>query len=305
MDPLQGFDLNLLRALDHLLMVRSVTAAARAMSVGQPAMSKMLQRLREELGDPILVRAGREMVPTERAVALAVVVREAMDAARRAISPAHAFIPAEAVGRIRLAMADDAQAVLLTPLVERMQRLSPGLSLRVRRLDASTGADLARGDVHLVVLPDLSRLPGARMPNLSDFVVRPLYEDEFVVVASRGRRRRPRWTMASYAQAEHVLVTLTPGAESGFVDTILQQQGLKRRIAVTVPSFFDAAHIASTTPLVATLPARLARHVRWPLDVQAPPCALAQLAMLMVWHPAHTTPALAFVRKQLALGANA
>src|ERR1700760_1705587 len=104
-----GFDLNLLRALDRLLATRSVGKAARALAVGQPAMSKTLARLRTELRDPLLVRVGHAMVPTPRGASLIEPARAALAAPARVLAPPEPFDPRTAKGKVALALPEYAQ----------------------------------------------------------------------------------------------------------------------------------------------------------------------------------------------------
>lgn len=294
------FDLNLLRALEKLLTTRSVSAAARGLAVGQPAMSKTLSRLREHFGDPLLVRVGHAMVPTPRGAALIEPVQAALSAAGRALAAPEAFDPATARGQIAITMPEHAHTTVAVPLLERLQTAAPGIDLRIRSLSRTSRAEIVRGEVQLAILPDLSGLPGLPKPDLSDFVVRPLYGDRYAVARACGRRPA-RWTLDGYARARHVLVTSLGESDTGVVDAVLSGHGLSRRVVVTVPGFLQAARLVATTDLIATLPERFLRSTGFALDVQPPPCELPELPMLVGWHSRDTHDArLRWLREQLA-----
>jgi DNA-binding transcriptional LysR family regulator len=295
-----AFDLNLLRALERLLATRSVSAAARSLGVGQPAMSKTLQRLRGELGDPLLVRVGHAMVPTPRGAALAEPVGAALAAAGRVLARPEAFDPKTARGQFVLAMPEHAHTTVAVPFIERLEAAAPGLDLRIRTLTFASRVELARGDLHLAIVPDLSALPNLPKPDLSEFVVRPLYREEYAVVSAR-KRRPLRWTLDRYASARHVLVATLGENDVGVVDPFLEKLGMRRRVAVTVPGFLQAARLVASTDLVATLPERVAHTTGYPLDIQRPPLELPELRMLVGWHPRDTNdPRHRWLREQLA-----
>lgn len=277
-----GFDLNLLRALDRLLVTRSVSAAARSLSVGQPAMSKTLQRLRDVLADPLLVRIGHKMIPTARGTALMQPVAEALLAAGRVLAPPEVFDPAKATGKIAIAMPEHSHVTVAVPLVEQVSALAPGLDLRIRALTFATRAEIGRGEVALAVVPDVRELPHLPKTDFADFVVRPLYGERYAVVSAKKRTKK-KWTLGSYAGARHVLVASLGESDTGLVDKVLERHRLTRRIAVTVPGFLQAARLVESTDLIATLPERLAETAGYALDIQPPPCPIPALKMLMAW----------------------
>jgi DNA-binding transcriptional LysR family regulator len=263
-------------------------------------MSKVLQRLRDQIGDPILVRSGHSMFLTPRAASLVEPVTAALAAAGRVLAPPASFDPLAARGTFSVAMPEHVHTTVAVPLVERIQARAPGLDLRIRLLGLATRAEVVRGEVQLVVVPDLSALPHLPKPDLSEFVLRPLYREKYAVV-SRRRSRKKRWTLEGYAAARHLLVATLGESDVGVVDVVLARKGLKRRVAVTVPSFLQAAHLLERTDLVATLPDRFAATAGHALDIQKPPLALPDLPMLLGWHARDTQdPRHRWMREEIA-----
>jgi DNA-binding transcriptional LysR family regulator len=288
-DP-TSLDLNLLVALDRLLATESVSDAARALCVTQPAMSRTLARLRESLGDPLFVREGRKLVATDRARALREPVAEALRAASAVFTRPEAFDPKTAAGEFRLALGDEAQTAFAEPILTALWRELPRLDIRIHRLMRETVADARRGAIELAVAPDLSALPPiAGGVDLSEFVQRKLYDRRFVVVSSRDHPRR-RLDLEAYARADHLLVG--PDATGrGFVDDYLESHGLRRRVAATVTSFHTAAYVVARTKLISTLPEEVVATSQVKLVVAKPPLALPAIPMVLLWLPRHTNDA--------------
>jgi DNA-binding transcriptional LysR family regulator len=293
LDP--DLDLNLLRALDRLLTSGSVSVAARSLGIGQPAMSKQLERLRQVTQDPLLVRAGRTMVLTERALALKPAVQDALVAVEAALRAPARFDPSSAQGSFALAVGEESLAVLAVPLTRLFRAQVPGIDLRLRQLRRESLTELDAGRLDLVVMPDLRPLPGFSVPDVSRFVARPLFDERFVVISADRRR----WTLSRFLQAAHVLPAPLGENDVGTVDTLLARQGLKRRVVLTVPSFEAAVRVVAGSDLIATVPSRLAKALGGTFQAP-PPLELPELRINMLWHPRLTTdPRHAFVRTLL------
>ncbi len=291
----RDLDLNLLRALDRLLASGSVSGAARALGLGQPAMSKQLERLRQVTGDPLLVRAGRVMVLTERAVALRPAVQDALVAVEAALRAPGRFEPFTARGTFAIAMGEEALAVLAAPVTRLLLERAPGIDLRLRQLRRESFPELDAGRLDLLVMPNLQGFPGLSVPDLSRFVARLLFDERFVVISSRPRR----WSLSTFLEVGHVLPAPLGESDLGAIDVLLARQGLKRRVALTVPSFEAAVRVAAGTDLISTVPARLATVLGGVFQAR-PPLALPDLPISMLWHPRLTTDARhAFVRALL------
>ncbi|MDO8249459.1 MAG: LysR family transcriptional regulator [Rhodoferax sp.] len=251
-------DLNLLRVFDEVMTERSLTRAAQKLSITQPAVSNALQRFREAMGDELIKRSGREMVPTPRALALWPAVRDALRQLQEVITPSR-FIPAEANTTFVLAMADATAAKLMPGLVEVMDRDAPGVSIRVvplttrdpRRLLDAEAVDLAIG-YFPAAFADLTAR--AQAGEAVAFAHQRLYSGEYVCVM---RREHPLasepLTLDRYCAARHMLVSFS-GRPFGFVDEALALLGRERRIVLTVNQFFTAGKVVAHSNLLTVLP---------------------------------------------------
>lgn len=268
--------MELLPALHALLETESVTLAARRLHVGQPAMSRTLERLRAALGDELLVREGRRLVRTRRASELLPELAPLLASATRVLSPAREFSPGDALGVVTLALGDDMQALLAGALFERLRSAAPGLDIRVRPLGIESAREAQRGAIELAVLPDLrGQYP---IPALDELVLSVQYTRRFVTVS----RRRRKLDLKAFVQAEHVLVS-PQGEEGGYVDDALRLSGHKRRVAVSVPGFLAALALVHDSELVATLPDDVVRVLGPRLHRQACPVTTPELPICIGW----------------------
>jgi DNA-binding transcriptional LysR family regulator len=272
----ESLPIELLPALLALLETESVTLAARRMHVGQPAMSRTLEKLRAATGDELLVRTGRRLVRTRRATEMLPAVRSLLSSAERVLGPARTFDPRSAHGVVSLALGDDMQAVLSAPLLERLRREAPGLDIRVRPLAVDIARDALRGTIDLAVVPDMRAQYD--IPLFNELVLAPQYTRRFVTVS----RHRRRLSLQSFAAAEHVLVS-PQGEEGGYVDDALRALGKKRRVAVAVPSFLAALELVRTTDLISTLPDDVVSALAPRLHRQPCPVATPELSMCVCW----------------------
>lgn len=251
-------DLNLLRVFDEVMAERSLTRAARTLSLTQPAVSNALRRLRETLGDELVRRQGHGIEPTPRALALWPSVREALRQLQTAIVPTE-FVPGQAQSTFVLAMADATAAELIGGLSERLESEAPGVSVRVvplttrdpRKLLQDGMADLALG-YFPAVLTDLTAR--AQSDQVVSFEHQRLYAGEYVCVMRRDHPLAGQaLTLDAYCQARHLLVSFS-GRPYGFVDEALATLGRQRRIVMTVNQFFTAGRVVVNSDLLTVLP---------------------------------------------------
>jgi DNA-binding transcriptional LysR family regulator len=291
---LAGVDLNLLTALDALLDDPHVTRAARRVGVSQPAMSHNLRRLRELLGDPLLVRTPHGMAATARAEELRPAVRAALEAAEAVLQAAPAFDPARARRTFALAMADQAALQLLPALSARITAAAPGVTLQLRPFTADVTAMLADRELDLAISVFGDAPPQVR--------TEPLWSEDFACVLRHGgANTRGRFTLAHYLERSHLMIA-PRGRPGSVIDDLLARLGHTRRIAMLLPHFLVAPAIVAATDLVWTAPAKLARSLtrRYALAVRPPPFPIPPFILSMRWHlRLDRDPGLAWLRDQL------
>lgn len=294
---LSAIDVNLVVALDALLRERNVTRAAKRMGLSQPAMSHTLTRLREALDDPILVRVGRQMVLTERAEALAARVSALMQELEGlfGVRPAP-FEPRGSTRTFRLLLSDEAQLLLLPPLLRLLSKEAPRVSLDAAPLGDASVIDALRSGAR-----DLAIGPYAAAELPADLRREVLYRDRLVGLARVNHpKARGRVEMDAYLAAGH-LVLRSPG-ERDAVDELLARKGLSRRAAAVAPHVLVVPHLVAESDLVATLPGRVASAFETLLAVRSfePPFDIEAPEAVMVWHDrAHADPASRWLRSAL------
>jgi len=294
MSNLRRLDLNLLLTLDVLLSEHSVTRAAQRLNFSQPSVSVHLAKLREALGDPLLLPGPRGMRPTARAEDLREPLRQALEALERAVSPASEFDPATAGNMWRVAAADYGAAVILQPALIGMRAAAPGTRLAILQAVPSRIAQWAeRGEIDLA----LHTSEGAP-PRLHR---RRLFAERYVLVGRVGHprlKRRP--TLAQFCELDHVIVSPDGGGFQGITDDVLSKVGLARRVVLSVPHFLFVTSVLASTDLVAMLPSRLVRDTRR-LRVVEPPVNVPGFEMAMLWHErVHRDAAHKWLRETIA-----
>ena len=251
-------DLNLLRVFDEVMAEKSLTKAARNLSITQPAVSNALRRLRETLGDDLFRREGHGIAPTPFALVLWPNVRQALDQLQSALVPQQ-FIPAEARNAFVLAMADATAAELMGGLGQALEHHAPKVSIRVlplttrdpRNMLNEGTADLALG-YFPAVLADLTAK--AQSGEAVAFEHHRLYDGEYVCVMRRGHPlAQKNITLDEFCNARHLLVSFS-GRPYGFIDEALTSIGRHRRVVMTVNQFFTAGRVVVNSDLLTVLP---------------------------------------------------
>jgi DNA-binding transcriptional LysR family regulator len=245
---LSALDLNLLVALDALLHEANVSRAAMRIGLSQPAASHALQRLRDMLGDPLLVRVGSRMELTPRAQALRGPLAQTLDQVRGLFIPDD-FDAARSERQFRLMMPDLAVELLMPSLMEKITRLAPNVRIDVVpwRGPAIFTAEFARTIDLVISIGDAFR----------GFHRQRLYTDSDALAVRRrhaaGAKLKKRDVFLS---ARHVAVVIR-GQNEDLIDGWLRSKGIERRIALVVPGYIEALHVAARTDLVAFVPRRL------------------------------------------------
>ncbi|MDH0896011.1 MULTISPECIES: LysR family transcriptional regulator [unclassified Pseudomonas] len=270
------FDLNLLRVLDALLRERNVSRAAERLALSQPAVSNALNRLRDLLDDPLLVRVGRAMQPTPRALELEAPIRAALRQIEESLSGAERFEPARSRQRFTIALTDYAEMLLMPRLLAHLAGQAPGIRIDVQHLSPRLPSEaLEKGEIDLA-LGRFEALPPR-------FCGVPWMSETLQLVAHRDHPQlRDGLDLNTFLRLRHLWVH--GGQTRGMVEQWLGEQGLTREIVYTTPNYLQAAHIAASGDLVAVLPTRLARYFAGllPLTLHALPFELGPFQLEIV-----------------------
>lgn len=280
---LQTIDLNLLLVFEALMDERNVTRAAKRIGLSQPAMSNALARLRRTFDDPVLVRTPDGMLPTPRAQALIVPVRAALAQLRGALEERPVFDPAASQRTFHLLANDYVELLLLPQVSAALQKQAQEVKLHVYRprnlFHPPTAIDLADSfDLALGFFPDALTLESGIRSAV-------LWEEQNVCIARAGHPViRGGITLQQYVAAQHVAV-FYKAQGAGLIDTLLEQQGMARRVALLVPHFVSAPFVVTTSDLIATIPERLAKQfAELPLQVLPVPLEMPPFRLTMLWH---------------------
>lgn len=273
-------DLNLLLTLNAVLAEGSVVRAAQRLRLSPSAMSRALARVREATGDPLLVRAGRGLVPTPRAIELRERVGQLVQDAEAVLRPSKTPDLAHVVRTFTVQTSEGFVENFGPALVARISREAPAIRLRFLPKAGNGSAGLRDGLVDL----ETGVIGDEHPPELRTV---PLFHDRFVgVVRARHplSRTRGRLTPARYAGGRHIAIS-RHGRDHGRVDAALESLGLQRDVAIVVGGFSTALALAKASDLVATVPERHTGNLRhgmftFPLALTLPP-----LTVSMLWHP--------------------
>ena len=271
-------DLNLLVTLDVLLAEGSVARAAQRLRLSPSAMSRSLARLRATTGDPLLVRAGRGLVPTPRALELREQVRPLVQQAEAVLRPAERLDLKQLVRTFTLRTSDGFVENFGPKLIARIARQAPGLRLRFVPKPDKDSAPLREGTIDL----DTGVVGKTTGPEV---IAQALFRDRFIGVVRKGHPlSRGRITPARYAAGQHILVSRR-GLDQGLIDEALKPLGLDREIATIVGGFAAALALARASDLIASVPERHTGNMRtgmhsFPLPVPSP-----EFTISLLWHP--------------------
>ncbi|ULO23797.1 LysR family transcriptional regulator [Methylocystis sp. SB2] len=298
MTELHNFDLNLLVAFDLLMEEKNVSRAAERLFVTQSAMSHTLQRLRQQLDDPLLVKTPGGMKPTERALSLVDPVKALLRDIKRLIRAPEEFVPAQSRRRFVIAATDYMDLLVLPPLIERIALGAPGIDIHVKRTESPfPEADLEHNDLDVVLGFDAILKPPGYLSRTK------LFDDRMACVVGMQHMigKSGRLTLEEYVLRKHMLISRT-GTRVGLIDEWLAERGLARRIALIVPHFLSAPFIVAKTDMILSLPERIAIDFIGlaPLKIVSIPIELPAYDLVMVWHPLHDLdPAHRWLRDQI------
>ena len=291
---LNRLDLNLLHVFDTIYREGSLTRAAKALHLTQPAVSHSLSRLRDHFNDPLFTRQGNQMVPTPLARRFLESMRPGLTQIQNSVNQFHAFDPATQRKTYSLGLRDILESTFLPALMKRLTEY-PELevvSQRIARREMETQLAAGKLDFAVDVLLPVSNQTAHEL----------LRRDRLVVLARKGHPiARDTLTMEDYLNARHVLVssrTEGPGIE----DFELSRLGVRRNIRLRCQHYFAACRVVEETDLVLTMPETYARIIagRDGFVIMTPPADLPGLDVHLYWHKAYEKePALTWFREPL------
>lgn len=273
-------DINLrhLEVFEEIFRTRSVSRAAEALGIGQPAVSIALARLRERFGDPLFVRTSKGMEPTPTGQALIQPMRNALEAIGVALGHKSSFDPETARRTFRIRMSDISQLVLLPRLWAEIRSSAPRVEIDIAPLSDDTPDLLESGaaDLALGFLPQLE----------AGFFQQTMFGQHYVCMVSADHPRIGKSLTLRQFQTEAHAIVIGAGPGHAVVERELARQGIVRRVALRVPNYVGVAFIVEGTDLIVTIPKRLADvlqgHGRF--RVFRTPMPLPRYSIKQHWH---------------------
>jgi DNA-binding transcriptional LysR family regulator len=291
---LSGIDLNLLVALDALLAECNVTRAAERTSVGQPAMSASLARLRKHFGDPLLVKQGRGMVATPLAASLVQPVRDAIVAVEAVMGSRATFDPAADHRSFTVVASDYVGLVLLRPLFARLAVEAPGVRVNVLPVSPDFADQLRRGQVDMLIMP--TAVVGEQpFPHVR------LFSERFLLACDRDNPEvGERVTPEDFRKLHYLSYSVGPLQSLAEIE--LAESGIEFSIEVRTQSFMITPFLLTGTRLVSLVQERLGRSIAdyAGIRMMEPPVPLRPVVEAMYWNPRHTEdPAHRWLRSRI------
>jgi len=286
-DPAASLDIWLVRVLRTLLAERSVTQTALRLNQTQPAISTALRRLRDLLGDPILVRGKTGMVPTEYGASLLVHAERVLRDVDFVATPHGDFDPLRTRRTFRVAAPDYLNDFFMPTLIANFREAAPGARLEILSLSPTLDhhAALDAGELDLVI--------GNWPKPEPRFAKRDLFADTVVCMmrADHPLAREPL-TRDAYLLAPHLAPTRYSGAKASAIDLGFAKAGVQRRVVATLPYFGLVPQVLLQSDLIFTTTRRFALHYAalMPLAVVAPPIAFPRIRCYQLWHPQPDRP---------------
>jgi len=277
---LNNLDFNLLKVLDALIAERSVTRAGKRLGRSQPAVSNALQRLRQLLGDDLLVRGPAGFMLTPRAEAMRGPLHEAILLVESCVAEEPSFDPAKAAGVFRLSTPDRLSLALVPPLLARLQRLAPGMALQVMTADRQQALDLLDADRIDLALGWLDEKP-------SHLQAEFMMDERLFCVFRRDHpilKRRGKFDIATVLSYPHLVVSATATRRAIF-DDLLARHGLRREALVAVTNFTVVPQLLMRSEMIGVFTALAAEvfRVSFGLATRPVPIDIGKISTNMVW----------------------
>lgn len=275
---MKTIDTRLLQVFNEIYAKKSVSNAALALGLPQPAVSIALAKLREHFGNPLFVRTTDGMVPTPLGAELIEPVRAALNAVSAVVDFSTHFDPSTSKRVFKIAMTDISQLILLPKLWERLRLTAPGVGIDVFPLSNETPQLLESGAVDLALgyVPELE----------AGFYQQRLFSQHFVCMVSQNHPRiQGKLKLKQYLQEDHAAI-VSSGAAPKIIDETLHAMGKERRIALRIPHFLGASFVVELTDLLITIPQRLAEVLqgRGAYVIYPVPFAIPTYEVKQHWH---------------------
>lgn len=289
---MHSIDIRLLAVFDEIYKSRSVTAAAEALDLGQPAVSVALSKLRHHFGDQLFVRTSSGMEPTPFGEELARPVRAVLEALDVVLGQRNEFDPTSSGRTFRICMTDISQLILLPGLLEKLRSAAPGIRIQVIPITNDLARQLESGDADLALgfLPQLE----------SGFYQQVLFQQNFVCMVSKNHPRIAGKLSLEQFQAEDHATISSSGSAPLIIDREIARQGISRRIVLEIPNFLGAAFVVEHTDLVVTIPRRLGDVLqgRGGYQIFPVPFPLPDYEVKQLWHQRfHNDPGNRWLRR--------
>ena len=298
-------DLQLIRTLHTLLIERSVSKTAMRLGQQQPAVSVALKRLRDLTGDPILVRSGTGMVPTDVGLQMLAPVSQILQTAETLFSPARAFDPAQARETFRIAASDTLDPLFLPSVMARIKSQAPGCRVEVHALSAQAqyAHDLGQGLIDVVI--------GNWAQPSEELHRAELFEDEVMcLVSSKHPAVRRGWTQEDWLACEHIAPMPAYPGWRGVIDEHLDRLNLSRHIAARCAHFGLMPRMVASSLLVLTTGRHYCQRFLQGSEAQDGlallPCPVGfpKMVYYQLWHErSHTSEAARWLRGQVKISA--
>lgn len=300
MKSLRQFDLNLLVLLEALLTECHVSRAAEKVFLSQSAMSHALNRLRDQLDDPLLIRTENGLQPTPRALELLPEVRNALRQIERSLSPPQRFNPADSERAFVIACTDYFEAVFFPDMISHFQNIAPHISVEARMIDEDAFlSDLETGEVDLVVGMDINEaVPGHLM------VENWISEQQICLLAENNPDLPEQLALDDYIQRPHIVFSDLAGSNANAIDHWLAERKLSRRHIARTVNYMAAAKIVARTQAVMTLPYQMGLLFSelFPVVLVEPPEGLPSVQMTQIYHPLYAKePGRVWLQEQVQL----
>lgn len=276
MTDLRKLDLNLLKAFVVLLDECNVSRSAQRLSVTQPAMSGILNRLRESFNDPLFVRVQHGMQPTDRALELGHIARRVLQDVNSMLAPPK-LEPANLSMTLRIGAMDYVQQIIALPLILRLRRLAPNVKVALLPVQGQNIKTLLDKNTIDLALVGQHHITG-------DIPQTLLYKESYVCTMSKTHpMANTALTLDEFCELPFAMLSYNGGEFSGATDIALQKLGRKRKVMVSVDHISLLPQLLNDSDLVAVLPKHLAQTLP-NVRLQNPPINIDGFTIMMTWH---------------------